>query len=180
MNIYCSEFGKPKNISERQEKEQKTYSLLEKLKIEFFRVDHDSADTMEDCDLIDETLGVKMCKNLFLCNQQKTKFYLLMLPGEKKFSSKDFSKAMEISRVSFAPGEFMEKYLDILPGSVSVMGVANDSENNVTVVIDREIAENEYIGCHPCVNTSSLRIKTEDILEKFLKETEHQPIILDI
>ena len=127
MNIYCSEFGTPKDVKDRQEREQNTYKLLEKLNIEFYRVDHDPADTMDDCDLIDGALGVKMCKNLFLCNQQKTKFYLFMLPGEKKFSSKDFSKAMGISRVSFAPSDFLEMYLNNVylgSGAYGVKGAA--------------------------------------------------------
>lgn len=180
MNIYALKSGAPKDISGREEREKRTYEFLEKLDISYVRADHDAAFTIADCDGIDEKMGTKMCKNLFLCNSQKTKFYLVMLPGEKKFSSKDFAHKMGIARVSFAPEEYMAEYLDILPGAVSVMGLMNDKDGNVTLVMDKSVADGEYIGCHPCVNTSSLKIRTADIFEKFLPATAHEAIILEL
>lgn len=180
MNIYAFENGAPKDVSGREEREKRTYEFLDKLGISYTRADHDAAFTIADCDGIDIKLGIKICKNLFLCNSQKTKFYLVMLPGEKKFSSKDFAHKMGIARVSFAPEEYMEKYLDILPGAVSVMGLMNDKDCNVTLVMDKSVVDGEYIGCHPCVNTSSLKIKTTDIFEKFLPATAHEAIILEL
>lgn len=174
------ENGAPQNREGRQARELASYAVLEQLNIPYLRVDHAPAATMEDCAEIDASLGVTMCKNLFLCNQQKTKFYLVMLPGEKKFSSKDFSKMLGISRVSFAPPEAMEKHLNILPGAVSVMGLANDKENAVTLVIDSETASQEYLGCHPCVNTSSIRISMKDLTEKFLPAVGHRATVLTL
>lgn len=164
----------------RLEKEMRVYELLEKLEIPYVRVDHETAMTMEACEEIDKALGVVMCKNLFLCNRQKTDFYLLLMPGEKKFLTKDFSKQLGVSRLSFADGEFMEKYLDITPGSVSILGLMNDTERQVHLSIDKELLSDEYLGCHPCINTSSLKIKTSDILEKFLKYTGHEPTIVEL
>lgn len=164
----------------RLEKEMRVYELLEKLEIPYVRVDHEAAMTMEACEEIDKALGVVMCKNLFLCNRQKTDFYLLLMPGEKKFLTKDFSKQLGVSRLSFADGEFMEKYLDITPGSVSILGLMNDTERQVHLSIDKELLSDEYLGCHPCINTSSLKIKTSDILEKFLKYTGHEPTIVEL
>ena len=115
-----------------------------------------------------------MCKNLFLRNQQKTCFYLLLMPGDKKFMTKILSKQLGISRLSFAEAEYMEEFLNITPGSVSVMGLMNDANHQVNLLIDQDILDAEYIGCHPCVNTSSMKIKTSDILEKFLKHTAHE------
>ena len=135
---------------------------------------------MEACEEIDKALGVTMCKNLFLCNRQKTDFYLLLMPGEKKFLTKDFSKQLGVSRLSFADGEFMEKYLDITPGSVSVLGLMNDTEHEVHLSIDKDLLADEYIGCHPCINTSSLKIKMNDILEKFLSYTGHEATIVEL
>lgn len=158
----------------RLPKEMAVYQLLDELTIPYERIDHDHANTMEACELIDQKLGVTMCKNLFLRNQQKTTFFLLLMPGDKKFMTKELSKQLGISRLSFAEPEYMEKYLDITPGSVSVLGLMNDLKQDVHLLIDKDIIDAEYIGCHPCVNTASLKIKTEDILEKFLKHTGHR------
>lgn len=157
----------------RLPKEMAVHELLDKLKIPYERIDHDHADTMEACELVDQKLGVTMCKNLFLRNQQKTTFFLLLIPGDKKFMTKDLSKQLGISRLSFAEPEYMEKYLDITPGSVSVLGLMNDKDWYVDLLIDQDVLNAEYIGCHPCINTSSLKIKTSDILKKFLKHTGH-------
>ena len=164
----------------RLPKEMQVYELLEKLQIPFERMDHEVADTMEACQKIDEKLQVTMCKNLFLCNRQKTNFFLLLMPGDKKFLTKDLSKQLGISRLSFAEAEFMEKFLDITPGSVSVLGLINDSQKEVTLLIDQDLLKDEYIGCHPCINTSSLKIKTSDILEKFLVYTGHTPTLVTL
>ena len=162
----------------RLPKEMAVYELLDKLKISYERIDHDKADTMEVCEEIDKKLGVTMCKNLFLRNQQKTTFFLLLIPGDKKFMTKDLSKQLGISRLSFAEPEFMEKYLNITPGSVSVLGLMNDKDWDVTLLIDRDVLEAEYIGCHPCINTSSMKIKTDDIIKKFLKHTGHRHTVV--
>lgn len=164
----------------RLPKEMAVYELLDKLKIPYERIDHDHADTMEACEEIDKRLGVTMCKNLFLRNQQKTTFFLLLIPGDKKFMTKDLSKQLGISRLSFAEPEYMEKYLNITPGSVSVLGLMNDKDWDVTLLIDRDVLESEYIGCHPCINTSSMKIKTSDIIKKFLKHTGHRHTVVKL
>lgn len=159
----------------RLEKEMDVYKLLDKLKIPYERVDHDQAASIEDCHAVEEALGVEVCKNLFLRNQQKTTFFLLLMPGDKKFMTKDLSKQLNISRLSFAEPEYMEKYLNVTPGSVTVLGLMNDKDWYVDLLIDKDLLDQEYIGCHPCINTSTLKIKTEDILKKFLKHTGHRP-----
>ncbi len=173
--------GRPEDITDRLEKEIRTYDLLDKLSIQYERVDHEVAETIDACKEIDEILEpASICKNLFLCNAQKTEFYLLMLTGEKKFKTKEVSKQIGCSRLSFSPPEFMEKYLDITPGSVSVMGLMNDSQNRVRLLIDEDIIRSEYIGCHPCINTSSLKLKVADILEVFLKAVDHEYKVVKI
>ena len=159
---------------ERLPKEMRSYELLEKLGVEYKRVDHDAAMTMELCAEAKAVLGVKICKNLLLCNSQKTKFYMLLMSGEKQFVTKDFSKKIGSSRLSFAPPEFMEKFLDITPGSLSVLGLMNDTENNVTLYIDRDVVSDEYFGCHPCINTSSVSFSTADLLGKVIPATNHE------
>lgn len=172
--------GRPADCAGRLNKEIKVYDLLDRLEVSFNRVDHEQANTMEACLAVDKILETDMCKNLFLCNRQKTQFYLLMMPGDKPFKTKDLSKQINSARLSFAEAEFMEEYLDITPGAVSVMGLMNDSENHVQLLIDKAVLESEYLGCHPCVNTSSLKIKTEELLEKFLPAVHHEAIIVDM
>ena len=172
--------GRPESAQGRLDKEMRCYDILDSLGIEYERTDHIAAMTMEDCLEIDRVLEVIICKNLFLCNRQKTKFYLLMMPGDKIFKTKDLSSAIGSSRLSFADPSDMEKYLDITPGSVSVLGLMNDKDNHVQLLIDKPVAESHLLGCHPCVNTSSLRMKTEDVMNKFLPAVHHEAIIVDL
>lgn len=172
--------GRPKNTDGRLQKEIKVYDLLDSLGIEYQRTDHGHADTMEACNKIDKILGTIICKNLFLCNRQKTDFYLLMMPGDKPFKTKDITKQLGCARLSFASEEYMEEYLNIKPGAVSIMGLMNDTDNHVQLVIDRPVVESETMGCHPCVNTSSLKLKTKDVMEKFLPAVHHKAIIVDL
>ena len=172
--------GRPENTSDRLEKEIKCYDFLDRLGIEYQRVDHDAADTMEICEEIDKTLGAVICKNLFLCNRQQTAFYLLMIPADKVFKTKDISAQIGSSRLSFATAEHMEKYLDITPGSVSILGLMNDADNTVTLLIDKDVLKDEYFGCHPCINTSSLKIKTSDLIQKIVPALKHEHILVEL
>lgn len=172
--------GRPQNSANRLPKEQRCYDLLERLCVPFWRVDHDRADTIELCHGIEATLGCGICKNLLLTNRQGTAFYLLLLRGDKVFRTKHLSAALGCARLSFAPGEIMEQYLDITPGSLSVLGLMNDHENRVQLVIDKPVLEGEWIGCHPCINTSTLRFSVQDLLDKVLPATKHSPIIVEL
>ncbi len=165
--------GRPENEEGRLPREIRTYDFLDSLGIPYQRTDHGQADNMEACNEIDAVLGVIICKNLFLCNRQKTNFYLLMMPGEKKFKTKELSSQINAARLSFAGAEEMLKYLDIEPGAVSIMGLMNDRDRAVKLLIDEDVLQGEYIGCHPCVCTSSLKIRTKDVLEKFLPAAGH-------
>ena len=172
--------GRPANESDRLAKEIRVYDLLDKLGMEYYRTDHEPATTMEVCNDIDKILGALICKNLFLCNRQKTQFYLLMMPGDKTFKTKDLSRQINSARLSFADEQYMEKYLDITPGSVSIMGLMNDTDNNVQLLMDKEVLEDETLGCHPCINTSSLKLKTREVLDKFLPAVHHKAIIVEL
>ncbi len=165
--------GRPENIEGRLPREVRTYDFLDDLGIVYQRTDHERADNMEACNEIDAVLGVIICKNLFLCNRQKTAFYLLMMPGDKKFKTKELSAQINSARLSFADADDMLKYLDIEPGAVSIMGLMNDREHQVKLLIDEDVLEGEYLGCHPCVCTSSLKLKTKDVIDKFLPATGH-------
>ena len=101
--------GRPENADGRLEREVRTYDFLDSLGIEYQRTDHERADNMEACNEIDAVLGVIICKNLFLCNRQKTNFYLLMMPGDKKFKTKELSKQINSARLSFADADDMLK-----------------------------------------------------------------------
>ena len=163
--------GRPEE--HRTAREERCYDLLDSLSVEYYRVDHEHADTIQDCELVEGLLGCRICKNLFLCNRQKTVFYLLMMPGDKKFRTKELSAQICSARLSFAEPSDMLRYLDIEPGAVSIMGLMNDHDRAVSLLIDEDVLKGEYIGCHPCVCTSSLKIRTKDIIDKFLPATGH-------
>ena len=172
--------GRPADAAGRMDKEIRTYDFLDSLGVDYQRMDHEAAFTMEACKEVDEALGVEMCKNLFLCNRQETTFYLLMIPGDKKFKTKDLSAQIHSSRLSFAKETYMEELLDITPGSVSVLGLMNDREHRVQLLVDRDVLEGDYIGCHPCINTSSLRIRQKDMWEKIVPALEHEPVFVTL
>ena len=156
------------------------FALLDELHIPYTRVDHDTADTMEDCAVISDVLGIRICKNLVLCNRQKTAFYLLTMPEDKPFVTKNLSKQIGSSRLSFAPAEDMEQLMGCTPGSASVLGLMHDTEHRVKLLMDREVYEAEWFGCHPCKNDGSLRIKTADLLNVFLPHTGHDVTVVEL
>lgn len=190
--------GRPGNITGRQEREVRVYDLLDSIGVDYDRLDHAPAMTMEVCDAVnaafgrmtleefkaedsnDRTKHAIICKNLFLCNRQKTKFYLLMIPGDKKFLTKNLSAQINSARLSFAGEEDMLKFLDVTPGSVSVLGLMNDHDHIVQLLIDSDVLQSEYVGCHPCINTSSLRMKTKDLMEKVIPALQHEPVIVNL
>ena len=174
------ENGRPADCSGRLEKEIRVYDLLDRLDVNFQRIDHEAAMTMEACAAIDEVLDATICKNLLLCNRQCTAFYLLLLPGDKPFKTSVLSKQIGSSRLSFASAEYMERFLDITPGSLSILGLMNDHDHQVQLLIDEEVLKGEFIGCHPCINTSSLRLKTADLMEKIIPAMGHEPKIVHL
>ena len=174
------ENGRPADCSGRMDKEIRVYDLLDNLGIAYQRIDHEAAMTMEACAAIDEVLDATICKNLLLCNRQCTAFYLLMIPGNKVFKTSVLSKQIGSSRLSFADAEYMERFLDITPGSVSVLGLMNDHENQVQLLIDEDVLKGEFFGCHPCINTSSLRLRTADLMEKIIPAMGHEPRIVNL
>ena len=172
------EKGAPADMSGRLDKEKRCYELLDKLGLEYWRCDHPdaNANTMADCLQIDAILEATVCKNLFLCNRQQTQFYMLMMPGEKPFKTKEITSQLGCARLSFGSPEKMEEYLDITPGSVSILGLMNDHDNHVQLVVDEDVLKGEFVGCHPCINTSSLKLKTADIFGPLLKAMHHDMI----
>ena len=172
--------GSPADMTGRSSREIRSYQFLDRLGIEFDRTDHPDqpATSMEVCEKVDAVLGVRICKNLFLCNRQRTNFYLLIMPGDKIFKTKELSKQMGISRLSFAEPEYMEQFLDLHPGSVSVLGLINDRDRQVKLVIDEDVLRKEFFGCHPCENTSSIRFATKDLMEKILPELQIEPVMV--
>ncbi|MBO5556783.1 MAG: prolyl-tRNA synthetase associated domain-containing protein [Oscillospiraceae bacterium] len=161
-------------------KEERCYDLLDSLGVDYFRVDHDYADTIAACEQVEAVLGCRICKNLFLTNRQETDFYLLLMPGEKPFKTKLLSRQIGSARLSFASPAHMEKYLDITPGSVSVLGLMNDKTGAVRLLMDRDLLQEPDFGCHPCINSSSLRFSTEDLLKKILPALGREPTWVDL
>lgn len=174
------EQGRPADLTGRLDKEIRVYDFLDRLGVTYDRVDHEEANTMEACAAIDELLGTAICKNLLLCNRQCTDFYLLMLPGGKPFRTSELSKQIGSSRLSFADGKYMEEFLDITPGSLSVLGLMNDKDMRVQLLIDEELLRADCFGCHPCINTSSLKITIADLMEKIIPAMGHAPRMVSL
>ena len=174
------EKGRPLSLEGRLKKEIKAYDLIDSLGIEYERADHEAAMTMEACEEIDCALGVKICKNLFLTNRQCTAFYLLLIPADKPFKTKDLSAQIGSSRLSFGSHELMEELLDITPGSLTVLGLMNDLDRDVTLLIDEDVLKEEFFGCHPCINTSSIKFKTSDLVDKLIPALKHRPTMVTL
>ena len=172
--------GRPSSAEGRLGKEIRVYDYLDALGVEYERVDHEPAMTMEDCEQIDKVLKATTCKNLLLCNRQQTDFYLLLMPADKQFKTKDISAQLGTARLSFASAEHMEALLDITPGSLSIMGLMNDSEHRVELLIDGDVLSGEYIGFHPCINTTSMRVKTSDLTDKIIPSFDRKPTMVVI
>ena len=170
--------GRPKD--KRIDKEERVYDLLDQLNIDYQRIDHEEANTMEVCLEIEKSLKSTICKNLFLVNSNKSQYYLLMLKENKKFKTKVISKQINSSRLSFGSDEKMLEYLDITPGSVSLLGLMNDHDLKVQLLMDKDLLQDEYLGCHPCINTSSLKFTTEDLKNKIIPELEHAPLMVNL
>ena len=172
--------GRPADCTGRLDKEIRCYDLLDRLNISYQRIDHEAAMTMEACAEVDKVLDATICKNLLLCNRQNTVFYLLLIPGDKIFKTKTLSHQIGSARLSFAAPEYMERYLDITPGSLSILGLMNDQDHHVQLLIDEDVLKGEYIGCHPCINTSSLRLRTADLVERIIPAMGHAPTIVTL
>lgn len=172
--------GRPADERGRLVKERRTYDLLDACQVTYQRVDHRPAMDMEACQEIDQALTGMICKNLFLCDRHESQFYLLMLPGDKRFQTKELSQRLGTTRLSFAGEAHMAQLLDLTPGSVSVMGLMNDRDHRVQLVIDNDVIRDEYFCCHPCINTSSIQFPMADLLEKVLPAMDHSPIFVDL
>ena len=174
--------GSPADMTGRSAREIRAYEFLDRLGISFDRTDHpdEPATSMEVCAKVDAVLNVRICKNLFLCNRAKTKFYLLIMPGDKVFKTRELSGQHGLTRLSFADEEYMERFLDLHPGSVSVLGLMNDRGHDVTLLIDEDVLKEEMFGCHPCENTSSIRFKTRDLVDVILPALGTEPIMVHL
>ena len=172
--------GRPQNLEGRLPREVACYDLLDRLAIPSTRVDHDPADTIAACHEIEKVLGAPICKNLVLCNRQKTAFYLLLMEGDKPFRTKDLSKQIGSARLSFAAPEDMETYLGVTPGSATVLALANDPDHKVQLILDRTVAETGHFGCHPCINTSTVNLSMEEVRKTLLPALGIVPLLVDL
>lgn len=168
----------PENITNATEK--KVFALLDKLKIPYECVTNDVVETMEECKEVDEALGTEIRKSIFLCNKKKTSFFLIVMPAEKSLDTATLSNKIGVPHLSFASAEYMEQHLGALPGSASVMGLINDEDDYVQLIIDKEVADEEWFGCNPGINTAHLKMKTTDLINKFLPKINHRAKIMSL
>ena len=178
--IYISDIYTTAPTDDRTATEKKVYQILDKLKISYERVDNDVVETMEECEENDKALGTEIRKSIFLCNKKKTSFFLVVLPANKSLDTNTLSKKIGVPHLSFASGELMKEHLGTKPGSASVMGLINDEDDYVQLIVDKEVAQEEWFGCNPGINTSHLKMKTEDLLNKFLPQIRHKAKIMEL
>lgn len=180
--MYISEITTtvPEDVDKRMPLEQEMYKAFTKLNIPFERVDNDPASSMEECEAIDHVLNAPVRKDVFLCNQKKTSFFLLVMPADKAFDTASFSKKLGVSHMSFAPPEKMLEHLGTTPGSASVAGLLHDQDDYVQLILDKEVAEAEWFVCNTGINTTHLKFKTKDLIKKFLPYTHHRPRIVEL
>lgn len=179
MNISPTYTTAP-NPTGRSVRENEAFALLDSLGIKYERVEHEAAMTIDACADIDRTLDTPLCKNLFLTNSAKTDWFLLLLPGEKPFRTRVVADQIGSTRLSFGSEDKMLEYLNLTPGSVTIMGLMYDKERKVRLLIDRELCKNEFLCFHPCINTGSVKAKTADMFGKFLEYTHHEPTFIDV
>lgn len=180
MSVYISEISTSAPAKGTNPTKDKVFALLDKLHISYERVENDVVETMEECEEVDKALGTEIRKSIFLCNQKKTSFFLVVLPAQKQLDSAALEKKIGVSHLSFASAEAMEKYLGAKPGSASVMGLVNDEDEYVQLILDKEVAQEEWFGCNPGINTDHLKMKTEDLIKKFLPKIYHKPKIIEL
>lgn len=159
-------------------KEMPVLSFLDKIGIKYERIEHTAAATMHDCAVVDEGIGAMHCKNLFLTNRQQTEFFLVLLGANKKFRTASVSKQLGVARLSFASAELLERILGLTQGSVTVTGLLNDTSHIVQVAIDEDLLKEDKVLIHPNVNTSSLIVKSSDIV-RLLNELGYQSNIIE-
>lgn len=149
------------------------YDFLDGIGVEYRTLRHPAAFTIEECRKVRDKVNVPVFKNLFLTNKQQTRFYLLLLPGEKVFKTKYLSAQIGSARLSFADEAHMRQYLGVSPGSVTPMGLIHDKGKEVKLLIDRDLEQCEAFACHPCNNTASLILRFKDLLETIIPATGH-------
>lgn len=154
-------------------------SYLDNLGINYKKIEHSPAATMEECKKIEEILDNAICKNLLLRTTNGSAYYLLILRNDKQFVTSRISKLLGSSRLSFASGEEMESLLNTTPGSLSILSLIFDKEKKIKLAVDRDAVENEFFCCHPCDNTATLKIKASDITDIFIPSLEIKPVIIE-
>ena len=174
------ENGRPADTTGRLEKEIRTYDFLDALQVPYQRIDHETLMTIEACKDVDKVLDAVICKNLFLCNRQETNFYLLPMPADKPFRTKEITSQLGCARLSFASEDAMEQLLQLTPGSATIFGLTHDTENRVQLLVDRDLLEEATFGCHPCINTSTIRMQTGDVFDKLTTALHHPYTIVTL
>lgn len=152
------------------------YEFLDELSVPYHTLKHPAAFTIEECNEVRDRVNAPVFKNLFLTNKQQTRFYLLVLPGEKVFKTKYLSAQINSARLSFAGEDQMKHYLGVTPGSVTPMGLINDKDRCVTLLLDEDLKNYPVFACHPCINTASIVLPFEELINRIIPATGHIPV----
>jgi len=154
--------------------QQLVYDTFARLNIPFGRVDTDPGLTMEDCRHIDAKIGVRIVKTIFLCNRQQTEFYLYVTTDEKPFVTREFCSALGIPRVSFAPAGKLWELTGVEVGATTVLSAILPQSAPVHLVMDRTVADSPWFACTDGTATCFVKIRTEDLLNKYIPASGHK------
>lgn len=148
--------------------------------IEYEKFTHNSVSSIEECKEIESIVGGEICKNLLLRNTPGTAYFLLSMKGNKAFVTKDISKKLGVSRLSFVSPEEMLLLVNTAPGSLGLMSLIFDENKKIRFAVDKDLLENEFFCCHAGINTCTLKIKTQDVFEKLLPLMRIEANIIEI
>lgn len=158
--------------------QERIYGKFGELEIPFGRVDTDPGITMEDCLNIDRGIGGRIVKTVFLCNRQQTSFYIYAMSPDKPFVTKDFCHSLNIPRVSFAPEDKLIALAGTIHGAATILSACLESAKDVTFVLDRTVLEDNYFCCTDGTATGFVKLRTSDLLDKFLPSCGHMPVMI--
>ncbi len=160
---------------------EEVLNILKKLDIHYELVNHKAVYTIEDMNNLNKEIfkGAEICKNLFLRDQKGKRHFLVVLCSDKKADMTKIQEQALSTRLSFASSERLMKYLKLEPGHVSPMGLMNDEEKEVEVLIDKDLKDKSLLAIHPNTNEASILITYEDLM-KFIKAMGNEYEFIEI
>ena len=172
--------GRPEDFDKRPEKEQRVYEFLDELGIDYLYLDHQEEFSMGDAADADEAIGVVGAKNVFLRDKKRRNYFLILVNGTKRIDLKPISELTGIKKLTFCHEDDLDEVLGLTPGAVTPLGLLNDPEGRVQLIIDESLQDEELFAMHPCVNTVTIRMSNQDFMNTVIPAMGHEPIFVAV